>query len=205
MVFPVGETAFLLIRHAQSELNLRGRWQGLTDAPLSAEGLAQARALAQALAGARLEALVSSPLERALATARAVAAPHGLALELEPDLRELDLGEWGGMTRAEIGLRWPAELACFDAGDADARPPGGETRRELGLRVGRAAAQLARRHAGRRIALVTHLGVIAALLPGVRLGPAEHRLVAAESLDLAGLAVRGVAARAGATERGAPR
>jgi broad specificity phosphatase PhoE len=59
--------------------------------------------------------------------------------------------------------------------------------------VGRATAALAQRQAGRRIAVVTHLGVIAALLPGARLAPAERRLVAAGSLDLAGLLGSGVA------------
>jgi broad specificity phosphatase PhoE len=189
-------TTLFLIRHAQSQLNAQGRWQGLTDAPLSAQGLAQAQALERELAGERLDAVVTSPLLRALETARRVAAPHGLVPELEAELRELDVGEWGGLTRGEIAIRWPAELVQFDSGDADARPPGGESRRELGLRVGRAAMALVLRHAGRRIALVTHLGVIAALLPGLRLGPGEHRLVEAGSLDLAGLAGSGVAGRA---------
>jgi broad specificity phosphatase PhoE len=189
----VGETSFLLIRHAQSQLNAEGRWQGWTDAPLSAAGVAQARALARELAREPLGALVASPLARALETARILGEPHGMAPELDPDLRELDLGEWGGLTRAEIAGRWPEALARFDGGDPDARPAGGESRRELGRRVGRAAAALARRHAGCRIALVTHLGVIAALLPGARLAPAEVRRVAAASLDLAGLTETGVA------------
>jgi len=191
----VAGTSFLLIRHAQSQLNAEGRWQGWTDAPLSAEGRCQARALAEALAREPLAAVVASPLARALETARLLAAPHGLTPELEPDLRELDLGAWGGLTRSEIAGRWPEALARFDSGDPDARPEGGETRRELGWRVGRAAAGLARRCAGGRIAVVTHLGVIAALLPGARLAPAERRLVPAASLDLAGLARTGVAAR----------
>jgi probable phosphoglycerate mutase len=128
--------------------------------------------------------VVASPLRRALATAWPLARRIGISVELEPALREHDVGLWGGLSREEIQRRWPEELARFDAGDPDARAPGGESRREVGQRVASAMRALLQRHTGRRIAVVTHLGVILALAPGVRLANARHHRVAARDLEL---------------------
>ena len=185
-------TELILIRHAQSELNAARLWQGLTDSPLSELGRQQALALALELAAERFDAVVTSPLARAVATADPLAAARGLAPEREPALRELDVGRWGGLSRDEIGQRWPYALARFDAEDPDARAPGGESRRDLGRRVGRAIASLLGRDAGRSIAVVTHLGVILALVPGLRLANARHHRVAACDLDLEALCQSGV-------------
>lgn len=157
---------FLLIRHAESTWNAEGRWQGQADPPLSPTGRAQAARLARALAGAQLDLLLSSDLARALETARRVGLPHGLVPTPDARLREIDLGRWSGLRREEIRACDPDGLSRFDAGDPDARPEGGETRRELRLRVRGAMAEIAARCAGRRVGVVTHLGVIRALLPG---------------------------------------
>ncbi len=187
------DTELILIRHAQSELNAARRWQGLADSPLSELGRQQVQALACELAAERFDAVVSSPLARAVATAEPLALPRGLALELEPALRELDVGQWGGLSRDEIGRRWPEALARFDAEDPDARAPGGESRREIGRRVGRAIAFLVERHAGRSVAVVTHLGVILALIPGLRLANTQQHRIAARDLELSALCEHGVA------------
>ena len=183
----MAETSLLLIRHAESVLNASGRWQGLTDAPLSDRGRVQARALAESVAGP-LDAIVASDLSRALETAGILGARHRLEPVADPSLRELDVGAWSGLTREEIEARWPEALARFDSGDPDARAVDGESRRELADRVRPAVARIAREHAGRRVALVTHLGVIAAVAPGTRLGNAEcvRCEVAALALEPAG-------------------
>jgi broad specificity phosphatase PhoE len=190
------DTELILIRHAQSQLNAEQRWQGRSDSPLSALGREQALALARELRDLRLDAVVASPLARAVATAEPLAAGRGLAIELAPALSELDVGHWGGRTREEIACAWPEELVRFDAEDLDARAPGGESRREVGRRVGVAVAALAQRYASRRIAVVTHLGVILALVPGLRLANARHHRVAARDLDLSALREHGIAQRA---------
>jgi broad specificity phosphatase PhoE len=156
----------VLIRHAESIWNATGHWQGHADPPLSPAGREQAERLARELLGMRFAAVLSSDLARALETARIVAAPHGLSPAPDPRLRELDVGRWSGLRRDEIERLDPAALARFLAGEPDARPGGGESRRELRCRVRAALAEAGAAFAGRRIAVVAHLGVIRALVPG---------------------------------------
>ncbi|UCE85487.1 MAG: histidine phosphatase family protein, partial [Deltaproteobacteria bacterium] len=109
----------LLIRHGQSTWNAAGRWQGQGDPPLSDAGRRQARALAGALAAARarFDALLSSDLARARETAAILGEALSLEPEIEPRLRERNVGSWSGRTRREIERSWPEELARVRAGD----------------------------------------------------------------------------------------
>ncbi len=93
-----------------------------------------------------------------------LAAARGAALELNPRLRELDIGDWEGLTRDEIASASGEVLRRFDARDPDVRPGGGETLRELDQRAVSIAANLVGAYRGRRLAVVTHLGVLRALL-----------------------------------------
>lgn len=178
----MSEARFLLIRHAESAWNAAGRWQGHADPPLTAWGRRQAAALAEALAGEGIDLLVASDLARARETAGVLGAALGLEPVTDPRFRELDVGSWTGLRREEIAQRDPARLARFDAGDADVPAGGAESRRAIRSRVRNAAARLAAAHPGRRVALVTHLGVIRALLPGAELGNAEWRRARAGEL-----------------------
>jgi broad specificity phosphatase PhoE len=166
----------VLARHAESIWNVERRWQGQLDPPLSERGREQARALGRELAREGVRAIVASDLERARETARLAAAELGCDLELEPRLRELDVGDWGGLTVDEIAARWPEDLAQLRAGDLDLRPGGGESRRELRVRVMAALEAAALRRAGTRFAVVTHAGVVRTLLWTLRLDNAQwHR------------------------------
>ena len=156
-------TRLLLIRHGQSVWNAARRWQGHSDVPLSELGHQQAREAAEALAGETLAALYSSDLKRAWVTAQIVGEPHDLVPIPDVRLRELDVGEWGGLTRCEIEARWPEALAAFDRAEPHARPSGGETRAELERRIHGALDDLAARHVGATIAVVAHGGVLAAV------------------------------------------
>jgi broad specificity phosphatase PhoE len=172
----------LLIRHAESTWNASGRWQGHGDPPLSARGRAQAAALARLLAGEGMEVLVTSDLARSLQTAEILGEAWDLEPRCDARLREIDIGSWTGLTREQIAAREAALLARFEAEDLTARPGGGETRLEIRARVRAAAAQLVRAHPGRRLALVTHLGVIRALVPGAEPGNAGWLRVAVRDL-----------------------
>ncbi len=160
----MSETALLLIRHAESSWNALGRWQGHGDPPLSDRGRAQANALTRELAGETIDVLVSSDLRRAAETAAILGEARGLRPELNPRLRELDLGDWEGLTRDQIERKAGNTLRRFDAGDLDVRPGGGENLREIAQRAFSVVTQLVDAHSGRRLAIVTHLGVIRALL-----------------------------------------
>lgn len=173
------ETTFLLIRHAESLWNASGRWQGHGDPPLSPRGRGQAARLAARLAAElaaeRPQLLFASDLRRAAQTAAALAAALALPVRPDPRLRELDVGAWTGLTREQIGRAAGPRLARFDAGELDLRPGGGETRRELGRRARSALAAIAAEHPGRRIAVVTHQGVVRALLPDAQLAHCQWR------------------------------
>lgn len=158
-----GEREVWLIRHAESEWNAAGRWQGQADPALSARGREQAAALARRLAGERFALLVASDLARARETALAVGRSLALAPRFEARLRERDAGSWAGLTRAEIAARWPDELERVGRHDVDARPSGGESLREVAARARAFFRDLARERRAGRIAVVTHGGLIRAL------------------------------------------
>lgn len=156
-------SAVWLIRHAESEWNALGRWQGQADPALSARGREQARALAETLGGAGFETLVASDLRRARETAEEIARAAGLALQCDARLRERHLGAWAGLTSAEIAARWPHDYERVQARDRDVRPGGGESIRDVEARARGFFLELAERSEAARIAVVAHGGVIRAL------------------------------------------
>jgi probable phosphoglycerate mutase len=167
------DTLFVLVRHAESVWNADERWQGQADPPLSPRGREQARRLAEALADERFDAIVTSDLRRAFATAEPIARRAGVALAADRVFRELDVGRWTGLRREEIERSDAESLRRFDAEDAHERAGGAESRAQLRARVRSAAAALAAARPGARILLVSHLGVIRALAPGSLPGNAE--------------------------------
>ncbi len=171
----MSESSLLLIRHAESNWNAAGRWQGHGDPALSERGVEQANLLARELASESIDVIVSSDLRRAAETAAILARARGLRPLLNPRLRELDLGRWEGLTRDQIECADGAALRRFDSGDLDVRPGGGENLRELAQRARSAVAEVVSAHAGRRLAIVTHLGVIRALSDGALVGNACWR------------------------------
>jgi broad specificity phosphatase PhoE len=120
----------LVLRHAQSVWNAAGLFQGWSDAPLSELGRAQARRAGRALsaAGVRPGLVACSGLSRARQTAELIAEETAYRGDLLVDdgLREQDLGEWNGLTRAEIEGSWPGALAERDEGRL-LDVPGGES------------------------------------------------------------------------------
>jgi len=176
------DTHFWLIRHAESTWNAAGLWQGQADPPLSQQGRLQATRLAEALAEERVEILITSDLVRTVETAEIVASRLVLKAHREPGLRELDAGSWSGSSREQIASRDGDVLARFDTGDVDVRAGGGECRREVAARARQVLAQWAARHAGRRVAVITHSGVIRSLLPGVQVDHAGWHSVHASAV-----------------------
>jgi len=145
-------TTLLLARHGETDWNREGRWQGWADPPLNETGRAQARELAEQLRETPFDAVYASDLRRAHETAEIVAAPHGVPVVGDVGLREIDVGSWSGLTRAEIEERFP-----------DGERPDGETRDQHAARVLAAVERIARENPGRRILVVTHGGTMRAL------------------------------------------
>jgi broad specificity phosphatase PhoE len=147
-------TELLLIRHGHTEAvghRLVGR---LPNVLLDARGREEAARLAAHLAGTKLRAVYSSPLERAFDTARAVAEPHGLEVERRDGLNELDFGEWTGALIETLGA--DEANRRFNVHRAGNRAAGGEYGVEVQARMVRELAELRDRHPDDIIAVVGH-------------------------------------------------
>src|SRR5438309_3828366 len=152
--------SLILVRHGCSTWNTEQRIQGQLDPPLTEIGEKQARLLGERLADMQFDGFYTSDLRRAADTAGAVAERLGRAPQSVPELREIALGEWEGLTRAEITERYPKQWqAWLKQPDWDI-VPGGEGTRHFEERVGRGLDQLMERHPTGRVLVVTHGGVI---------------------------------------------
>jgi broad specificity phosphatase PhoE len=155
-------TTLVLVRHGETDWNADNRFQGHADPPLNETGRAQARALATELRREVFAALYTSPLQRAAETAAIIG--YELGLEPRPDvaLKEVDVGSWSGLTRAEVERRYPTGFARwleFGHGWDD-----GETYDELGARVVTGLTRIAERHGGGDVLTITHGGPIRSAL-----------------------------------------
>ena len=162
-------TRVLLIRHGETEWNRDERWQGHADVPLSEAGHEQARRLAAHLGGPDyrdgrdIRALYSSDLQRASQTAEVVAGALGVEARIDAAWREIDVGRWAGWRRDEIREKFAEEWQRIADGE-DLPRGGGETFGAFSLRIVGALDRIRERHAGETVAVVTHGGVIRAVL-----------------------------------------
>ena len=153
-------TRVVLVRHGQTAWNAQMRMQGQLDIPLDARGRWQAERLGQALMHEGLVAIYSSDLQRAEATAGAVAMSTGLAVQFDSRLRERAFGVFEGRTYDEIAEQWPEAARRWRARDDTFAPDNGETLDAFFSRSVQAASALCARHPGEAIALFTHGGVL---------------------------------------------
>ncbi len=129
-------TRILLIRHGETDFNLTHRFQGRIDIPLNQEGKKQAQALALALKDEPLTAVYSSPLIRAMETARSIKGFHPSApLFQEEGLTEMDLGEFDGMQAGDWGLQHQEFYKTWRTTPSSLKMPGGESLREVQIRA----------------------------------------------------------------------
>jgi 2,3-bisphosphoglycerate-dependent phosphoglycerate mutase len=168
------KTRFIVVRHGETEWNVARRIQGHTDSNLTAAGLAQAEAIGKRLARERFDVLVASDLGRAMRTAERIAAHGGPSVTPDARLRERSFGEGEGLRYDEVDSRWPGVFSRADNTNPDATIPGGETRRHFHERIRLAFEELAREHPGKRVAAVTHGGVLAVLYRIVHDIPLAH-------------------------------
>jgi len=156
-------THIIAIRHGETAWNVDTRIQGHLDIPLNDTGLWQAEQLARALAGEPIAAIYTSDLQRAHATAQAVARTTGAPLTAEPGLRERSFGRFQGRTFAQIEAELPADALRWRKRDPHYAPEGGESLLTLHARIERTIATLAQPHLDEQIVLVAHGGVLDAL------------------------------------------
>ena len=148
-------TLLLVARHGQTEPNRAGLLLGRGDPALTDTGRSQAAALAGLLERRRPSVIVSSPLQRCVQTAEAIAAPLGIEVTIDERLIEADYGEWEGMPLADI----PADASERWRSDPDFRPPGGESLADVAVRV---AAWCEEQSRSETVVAVTHVSPIKA-------------------------------------------
>jgi probable phosphoglycerate mutase len=173
-------TRLYIVRHCEAEGNLYRRCHGQFDGLLTANGLRQRRTLETYFAGLPLDAVLSSDLKRAYATALAVAKPRNLAVETVRTLREQRLGAWEDLPWGEIAARYPAQNERFMRRKHLFTLEGAENFQQTQERLFAAVGGVARRYDGGTVALVTHglaLQILLARLlniPPEKLGEVAH-------------------------------
>ncbi len=127
-------SSIVLVRHGEAEGNQHHRLIGWSDVPLTPVGHRQAELVATRLSEAGVDRIVTSDLRRTVETARPLAQAIGLEPLADPRLREIDNGDWTGLTPAEVAVGWPEIWQAYVSG-ADVDRPGGERWADVRSRV----------------------------------------------------------------------
>ena len=169
-------TELLLVRHGETDWNRERRFQGHADQPLNDTGREQANVLAEELAGEEIELVYTSDLQRARETAQIVGARLGADVVPLSALREIDVGEWEGLTWPEIEQRYPEGARLWHKQGYGWES--GETYDQLGERVVAALRRIAAEHPEQRVLVVGHGGTIRAaraFIEGVSVAESRSR------------------------------
>jgi probable phosphoglycerate mutase len=154
----------LLIRHGETDWNAERRLQGHLDIELNKEGSRQVALLAMALKCEHIDAIYASDLRRARQTAQALATDRNLTVQIEPALRERCYGAFEGLRYVDIAERFPDAYQALMSREVDTRYPEGvnvaETLREFSARSVAALMKLLKNPQYKKIAVVTHGGVL---------------------------------------------
>ena len=161
-----GRTLVYLVRHGETPWNVERRFQGQLNVELSPAGREQARAVAEWLAGrpVRFSAIYSSDLRRAAETAAVIGERTGITPQLDPRLREINVGEWSGMLADEVEQKYPGALLEWHDRIDRYTIPGGESIPVVQQRVLEAYRALVDAHDGEAIIIVSHGAALSALL-----------------------------------------
>ena len=145
------------MRHGETSWNQERRIQGgSSDVELSEVGKEQAARVGLALKNTEIDAIYSSPLKRALETAQAIADHHNLKVQVEPDLREMEVGDLEGVSIAELGTTFSQFLLNWRQGMGTEKLPGGESMAELAYRVWAIIQSIKSKHDDGNIVVVSH-------------------------------------------------
>ncbi|MBF0500918.1 MAG: histidine phosphatase family protein [Candidatus Riflebacteria bacterium] len=154
----------IFVRHGETFWNTENRVQGHLDSPLTNRGIAQAETIAQRFTDEQIDVFYSSDLGRASHTARIIANTIGIEVCADARLRERNLGIFQGLTYAEMSIRFPVEFALFETRDPAWRIPEGESGEDVKVRLTNFLNEIDMLHAGARIGIVTHGGILDMLI-----------------------------------------
>jgi broad specificity phosphatase PhoE len=157
-------TRVYLIRHGATKLAAEDQFAGETDVSLSAAGRDQVCRLAARLAQVPISAVYTSPLGRAMETARVLAAPHSVGVISRDGLREISHGHWETRTRAEVEQLYPEEYAHWEQDPYLFAPQGGETGLAVTARALPTLLDIVNAHRDHQVCVVSHKATIRLLL-----------------------------------------
>jgi broad specificity phosphatase PhoE len=153
-------TRIILVRHGQTAWNIGSgageHFRGRVDLPLDDAGLAQAQAVAERLANCPIVAVYSSPLKRAIETARPTAQQLGLPVQPLPGIVDINYGDWQGLSPAEVAKTHPDLYRLWLEKPHRVKFPNGESLRQVRLRGMAALEETIVRHEGEVVLLVAH-------------------------------------------------
>lgn len=160
-------TKVFLVRHGETEWNRLGKFQGCQDIDLSKEGIVQAEYISKRFNG-NFDYIYTSPLKRAVQTAYIIAANKKIDPTIDNELREINFGEWEGLTLKEISCKFPKEFNKWRNDKLEAPICGGDLSTEkASVRAKNAISKIAAQHKGTNILIVAHGGIIKAGLIGL--------------------------------------
>lgn len=151
-------TRIYVVRHGQTDSNLRHTCVGIKDVPLNKTGKRQAKELAARLKNIKIDVVYTSPLKRAVDTISPYLEMKGMNMRMSFGLIERDYGEWDDMTFEEIECQYPEEYRKWGENFISYKVPGGESAEDVQKRVNAFLEKTLRENEGRNILLVTHLG-----------------------------------------------
>ncbi len=157
-------TRLIIVRHAESHLNLQNRIQGQMDSKLTPKGVAQARRLAARVKKFKIDKIYSSDLGRAYSTTVEITRHLKTKITRDPKLREIHLGDWEGMTPEEVDRLYDQGYQKWLHKPSDCLIPGSERLPKFRRRIIARVSQIARADKGKTVLIVTHGGAITALL-----------------------------------------
>lgn len=150
------KTTIILVRHCEARGNHERIFQGATDCDITERGQRQLEVLSERFKTVSFDALYSSPLRRARRTAEAVNRYHGLPMQVESGLREINAGHWEGKRWADFPTLYPEEARDWNLTPWNFAPEGGETMREVFARMVNAVLGIVHKEQGRTVAVVSH-------------------------------------------------
>ena len=158
-------TRLILVRHGQTDWNVKERFRGRFDVPLNETGVRQARLTARRISNTwKPSAVYSSPLIRAMTTAQAIAQPFSLPVQELPEIIDMNFGAWEGLSPDEVRTQWPEALAAWYSAPHTVLIPGGESLHHVRYRCEHALDILEEAHPHQTVIAVGHTDLNRTLL-----------------------------------------
>ncbi len=158
------KTRLIIVRHGETEYNTQKKYQGQSESPLTERGREQAGCAAERLRNEKIDIIYSSPLSRALDTAKIIRGPKNIEITTDRRLAEIKCGEWEGVVFDELKERYPQEMDTWLNRPTLHRMPGGETLADVKARADELLAEILQKHEGETILIVTHVILVLLLM-----------------------------------------